>query len=126
MWYKLDSDNNPIPCSSIIEYQEWVKKHGTTVAESSFLDTGGEKIQVSTVFLGLDHSYNSTIPILWETMVFGGLLNQEQQRYASFQEALKGHNEVVDYAKKTINTKQMIISEEDLFKNVLKAIKDVK
>ena len=36
--------------------------------------------RVSTVFLGIDHSFHNGPPILWETMVFGGPLDQEQDR----------------------------------------------
>jgi hypothetical protein len=57
------------------------------------MNTFGE-VQVSTVFLGTDHSYpqgNPTNPILFETMVFGGPLDQEQERYSTMEEALAGH-----------------------------------
>lgn len=52
------------------------------------------KIRISTVFLGLDHQYGSGPPILWETMVFGGVLDGFQERYATKAEALAGHQEV--------------------------------
>jgi hypothetical protein len=133
MWYKLDSDNNPIPCSGISEYEEWFMKHGTTVAQTRFLDTKGISIYVSTVFLGLDHSYNSTVPILWETMILGGPFDQQSFRYSSFKDALEGHNQIVDDIKSntitnieehTITIKRKPINEKDLFNNVLKTIKD--
>ncbi len=59
------------------------------------------KIRVSTVFLGLDHSYDlAGPPILWETMCFHTSGTQDQythpehetfNRYASYDEALDGH-----------------------------------
>jgi hypothetical protein len=132
MWFKLDSDNNPIPCSEVFEYEEWFMKHGTTVAQTKFLDTKNININVSTVFLGLDHSYNSTVPILWETMVFGGPFDQQSVQYSSFKDALKGHNIVVDgIIDNTITNivehvykNEVSVDEKDLFKNVLKTIKD--
>jgi hypothetical protein len=41
-----------------------------------------EGAEVSTVFLGLDYSFehHGRGPILWETMVFGGPLDEEMDR----------------------------------------------
>jgi len=50
-----------------------------------------DKINVSTVFLGLDHKFTGEIPILFETMIFGGEHNQYQERYSTWDEAEKGH-----------------------------------
>jgi hypothetical protein len=51
-----------------------------------------EGVEVSTVFLALDHNYDETgPPILFETLVFGGLLDQEMVRYATLAEAREGH-----------------------------------
>lgn len=55
---------------------------------------------VSTVFLGIDHSHGiGDTPILFETMVFGGFLDQEIMRYETYEEALKGHEAMVILAK---------------------------
>lgn len=51
---------------------------------------------VSTVFLWLDHAMAfDTEPILFETMVFGGPLDQEMERYATWSEAAAGHARMV-------------------------------
>lgn len=51
---------------------------------------------MSTVFLGLDHSHTSKgLPVLWETMVFGGPLDQEMDRYTSREDAVEGHEAMV-------------------------------
>jgi hypothetical protein len=52
-------------------------------------------VRVSTVFLGLDHNFHGGEPILFETMIFGGPLNGEQWRYATYAEAERGHAEAV-------------------------------
>lgn len=57
-------------------------------------------VRVSTVFLGLDHSFGSGRPLLFETMVFGGPLDQEMARYTTWEEAEEGHKIMVDRAKK--------------------------
>ena len=60
------------------------------------------RISVSTVFLGLDHRCGSAgKPILFESLVFGGKHNEEMLRYTSFDDAVKGHNELVAMALKT-------------------------
>lgn len=54
-------------------------------------DMVGDKL-VSTVFLGLDHGFGSK-PALFETMVFGADgLEEDCQRYETFEQAKKGHS----------------------------------
>ncbi len=53
-------------------------------------------VRVSTVFLGLDHSFGSEgPPLLFETMIFGGEHNDYQDRYATWDEAVAGHAKAV-------------------------------
>ena len=62
-----------------------------------------EIIEVSTIFMGLDHNFsNEGPPILFETMVFGGALDQEQARYATWEEAEAGHKAMVEMVKKEL------------------------
>ncbi|MFC5996924.1 hypothetical protein ACFQE5_22190 [Pseudonocardia hispaniensis] len=58
------------------------------------LDTVGA-VTVSTVHLGIDHSFGSGRPLIFETMVLGGPLDEEQARYSSEVEAVAGHQQVV-------------------------------
>jgi hypothetical protein len=51
---------------------------------------------VSTVFLEIDHNFSPEgPPILFETMVFGGPLDGEQERYVTWDEAVEGHKAMV-------------------------------
>jgi hypothetical protein len=52
-------------------------------------------VQISTVFLGLDHRLGPGPPLLWETLVFGGPLNGEPDRYSSRAAAEAGHLDMV-------------------------------
>lgn len=52
-------------------------------------------VSVSTVFLGLDHQWGKGPPLLFETMIFGGKLDQEQDRYSTWDQAVEGHNKMV-------------------------------
>jgi len=61
--------------------------------ESFFNDT----VKVSTVFLAIDHRFNSNQgdPILFETMIFGGDHDQYQTRCCTYQQALRMHKKAV-------------------------------
>lgn len=63
------------------------------------------QMEISTVFLGIDHGFlwgrqdpSSYKPVLWETMIFGGPLDQEQYRYDSLEKAKAGHQKSVRLA----------------------------
>lgn len=94
-WYKLhsdrDSDGNPtvVPCTRDVPSPD-----ETTWAIVKRTDVGD--VLVSTVFMGLDHNYgDSGPPILFETMIFGGKLNQAQSRQHTWREALEAHERTV-------------------------------
>lgn len=55
-------------------------------------------VKISTVFLVINHGY-AGIPILFETMIFGGKHNEYQERYSTLAEARKGHLRAIDKAK---------------------------
>jgi hypothetical protein len=95
-WYILDNNNNPI-AKPTLEAVKWVEdnNHRRVVKQEHIGD-----IFISTVFLGLDHSWNSDIPVLWETMIFGGEHDQYQERYTSHEDALEGHEKALELVNK--------------------------
>lgn len=54
---------------------------------------------VSTVWLGIDHSFGYGPLLIFETLVFGGPLDKEMDRYTTEQEALTGHEQMVARVK---------------------------
>jgi hypothetical protein len=102
--YVLDEKGEPVLEPDVLKWAEWMGQSERHVALTKF--AWGE---VSTVFLGLDHNFARIVapdsaelkPVLWETMVFGGALDQEQRRYTSRAEALTGHAEIVQRASKS-------------------------
>jgi hypothetical protein len=91
-WYILNNNNKPIP-ASIKEAADWLEEGSNrrTVKRDEIDD-----ITVSTVFLGLDHSWTpGGKPVLWETMIFGGEHDQYQERYTSHEDALEGHKKAL-------------------------------
>jgi hypothetical protein len=86
LYYVLDG-RTPVPASQI-EY--WALKMQNVEARRVAFDRLGA-IEISTVFLGLDHQFGEGPPILFETLVFGGPLDGECERYYTFEEADAGH-----------------------------------
>ena len=86
-WYILDKNNKPVK-STIVDCGEWLNKNPERKAVKQ--EHIGD-VFISTVFLGLDHAWDSDIPVLWETMIFGGEHDQYQDRYTSVEDALEGH-----------------------------------
>ena len=76
-------------------WARWFQKSDRHVAETII-----GKIRISTVFLGLNHQFGKGPPILFETMVFNGSLDGEQNRYHTWQKAQEGHNQMVEFIKK--------------------------
>jgi hypothetical protein len=58
-----------------------------------------EKQAVSTVFLGLDHSFGTGPPLLFESMVVGGPAEGLQARYSTWDEAQAGHDLLVTWVE---------------------------
>ncbi len=73
------------------------------------------RIEVSTVFLVLDHGWNGTAPVLWETMVFGGPDDMEQRRYSSREAAEAGHAEAVTCVKTALDLEGVAVIAEEEF-----------
>lgn len=87
--YRLEG-KTPILCS----LDEWAT--ALTIKGNAVEKTRIGDVYVSTVFLGIDHSFTDDgPPILFETMIFGGPNDQWQERYFTWDEALAGHNRVV-------------------------------
>ena len=91
--YILDG-KNPIPC---FDTTQWGLKYkiNRLVGRYQF----GEVV-VSTVFLGMDHSFNGGTPVLFETMIFGGEYDQFQERYCNWDEAEEGHKVACELVNK--------------------------
>lgn len=100
IFYKL-VDKKPVPVNAEMGSREWLEavlviENGQNRVFQDFVDDGAEEIHVSTVFLGIDHGFGrGDEPILFETMVFGGKLDGDQARVATWDEAEKKHAEML-------------------------------
>ncbi len=93
--YILDENDEPVLEPNTLKWAQWYEGGNRVLKQTQV----GE-VRVSTVFLGLDHSFGQGSPVLWETMVFGGDRDQEMHRYSSKKEAIKHHDELVKELKR--------------------------
>jgi hypothetical protein len=89
--YILDVNGFPVPEPDLMKWAIWVEDDRNRRIAHTIID----HVDVSTVFLGLDHSFGGKLPILYETLVFGGSLDHEIVRYCTRQEAVDGHHDMV-------------------------------
>ena len=84
-----------VPVEDVLEWGEWFETANRVVAKDEI-----NGARVSTVFLGLDHSFGGNKPLLFETMIFGGEHDDYQERYTTWEEAEAGHKKAVEMIAK--------------------------
>lgn len=89
--YILDG-HQPVPCEDTRAWGGWMEHADRCVAL-----TAQEDVWVSTVFLGLDHSFHfDGPPLLFETMAFDSSGDGvDMTRCSTWEEAEAGHAEMV-------------------------------
>lgn len=92
LYYRLDG-KTPVPCSS----EDYTR---TPLSKGRVAKTEIGGALVSTVFLGIDHQCDEGPPLLFETMVFGGPLDEEQERCSTWAEAEEQHRRMVDRVRR--------------------------
>ena len=78
----------------LMTWAKWYEKADRKVAK----DTVGES-RISTVFLGMNHQWGKGPPLLFETMVFDGPLDGEQERCSTWEQAEAQHAAIVEKVK---------------------------
>lgn len=94
-WYRLEG-HTPVLCRSAEAAMQSVDERCVAREEAT------PDITVSTVFLALDHQWGDGPPMLFETMVFGGLLNEEMGRYSTWEQAEEGHKDMVNRVREAL------------------------
>ena len=89
--YILDG-KTPVP---LFDTTKWGLQVDKIIGKDQF-----GSVSVSTVFLGIDHSFGGGDPVLFETMIFGGEHDQRQERYCTWDEAEKGQQIACDLVNK--------------------------
>lgn len=90
--YWILDGKTPIP-ADLKTWAEWFETHfQERIVKKDIIDG----LYISTVFLGLDHRfYDVGPPILFETMVFSKEEDLIKDRYCTWEQAEKGHGEIV-------------------------------
>ena len=92
--YYIEVEGKPVKAKSGLD---WARNFEIANRRVDFTKTlNGE---ISTVFLGIDHSLGCGPPLLYETIVFGGTLDQEQDRYSTREQAVAGHADMISKVK---------------------------
>jgi len=111
-YYFLTNEDELIPCIGFDEYQKICDKYGydRRQIQNSKINVNNTKINISTIFLTFCHDHFSLSspmqikkrPLIYETMVFGGINDIYQERYYCIDEAKKRHEQIVDLCVKNI------------------------
>lgn len=80
--YYILEGKKAVPVSDLLEWARWFQENDRRVG----LDKFGY-VEVSTVFLGLNHAFFDGPPMLFETMIFGGPHDQECERCTTWEQA---------------------------------------
>lgn len=87
-----------VSCDDLELWAQWFQTANRRVAH----DTVGD-VRISTVFLGLNHNFfDDGPPLIFETMVFGGQLDDATERYSTYAQAESGHAAMVERVKATL------------------------
>jgi hypothetical protein len=94
----------PVDCRPREGLFRWADWFENNPGERTIGNTSIGGCMVSTVFLGLDHSFCRGAAVLFETMVFpdhddGGMSENYQERYHTLAEAEQGYIAVVELVK---------------------------
>jgi hypothetical protein len=97
LWYILDEHGEPKVERDGQVWSDWFQTdERRLLRQQEWHNEDGRKIGVSTVFLGMDHSFGEMPrPLLWETMAFVDGEGEEQIRWTSREAAIEGHNHLV-------------------------------
>lgn len=95
--YVLNESGEPQPCEDLRLWGHWFEGAQRVLRQTD----ARPGVVVSTVFLGTDHNFSGDGPaLLWETMVFGGALDETQERHASRAEPIAAHERLVAEAQR--------------------------
>lgn len=87
----------PVVEKDLFKWGKWVETEDMNVDQTEI-----NNINISTIFLGLDHNHERKgEPLLFETMIFGSKKYSDyQQKYSTWEEAEEGHKKAVNLVKK--------------------------
>ena len=97
--YILGDDGEVIPCDNTLTWAAWYESVAGRNARALKRTEISANVYVSTVFLSIVHGYSGNLPVLWETLIFGGPHDGDGEQYTSRDAAATGHELWVLVAK---------------------------
>jgi hypothetical protein len=114
--YFLTNEDTLIPCIGFNEYKKMCDKYGyiRRNIQNSTININDTDINISTIFLLFcqdSFSLSSPMqikkkPLVYETMVFGGINDNYMERYYCINEAKKRHKEIVNLCTENIKIEE--------------------
>jgi len=99
MKYYLLKDREVVDVKDVREWaKEWAKPTENDIGKTDIVLNEIE-YNVSTVFLGFEHGFSDGKPLVFETMIFSPedkTLDEYQDRYTTYNDALIGHMKAID------------------------------
>jgi len=110
--YTLDSCHQPVPCDDLVRWKAWMNTSERWVENTLLSDPDNSRVRACTVFLGLDVAFGGTErPVLFETMVLGGMCDRELYRYCTWQEAKDGHAAILNHLQaQTVKSPALVMA----------------
>lgn len=94
------------PDGKPLTLEEWVEmfeRCGRQVARDEVVLPDGERLLVSTVWIGIAMDHYGDLPLIFETMLFGaGGSDGWQIRTSTRDEALAAHEQALQYARRIV------------------------
>lgn len=119
-----EDGRTPVGTDDVMEWAKLIEEPARKVVRQD--QDPENKVGVSTVFLGLDHSFGSEGgPVLFETMVFGGEYDGHMSRYRTWADAEVGHEEICQRVGINLKLSTWIDGETVESTEALTAAKDV-
>lgn len=113
-WYKRNGEPYPDQDTEIGS-KKWFELHGQIEKDLANLKYKRVAVTdlpngywVSTVWLGLDHSFYGGIPLIFETMIFNkkegyrSKFDDLMERYSTEKEAVEGHKRIVKEVRRKL------------------------
>ena len=96
-YYILEDDEKTAIEATREVFFKWVINGKKRVAKTEI-----SEIEISTVFLGINHAISpEDPPQIFETMIFGGEHDEYQERYSTYEEAVEGHERACELVRKS-------------------------
>jgi hypothetical protein len=94
-YFVLDDGGEPVEEPDFAAWTRWFEQADRSVARTVVTP----EVTVLTTFSGVDHSTQGEPPRLFETRVFGGVLDSEEVRNCTKADALAAHTSLVEWCR---------------------------